>query len=404
MRIVIWTVTILTLAACTQSGPKDNDVGSETQSLRVATFNVSLYRKSEGQLKKDLSVKSDPQIEAVARIIREVDPDILLLNEFDYDTDGEALDLFQENYLSNVPESFESYPYTYIAPSNTGIASGVDLDNSGTIIATPGDRGYGNDAFGFGTFPGQYSFAVLSRYPIEASHIRSFQKFKWRDMPGNLMPTEYYSTAAQDIMRLSSKNHVDVPVDIDGQVIHVIATHPTPPSFDGPEDRNGRRNHDEIRLLADYIAPERSGYLIDDQGQTGGLPENASFVIMGDLNADPNDGDSYDNAIRLLLDHPLVRSTQPSSTGGAAAAVKTGGANADHINPADQDTADFRDDGDFAVGNLRLDYVLPSKNLTVRDSGVFWPAEGEPGYDWIGPGFPPVSSDHRLVWVDLILQ
>ena len=65
------------------------------------------------------------------------------------------------------PVTFE---YTYVAPSNTGIPSGVDLDNSGSV-------GGPNDAFGFGFFPGQFGMAFLSRYPIK--DVRTFQAFRW---------------------------------------------------------------------------------------------------------------------------------------------------------------------------------------------------------------------------------
>lgn len=56
---------------------------------------------------------------------------------------------------------------------------------------------------------------------------------------------------------------------------------------------------------------------------------------------------------------------------------------------------------------LRLDYVLPSRDLTVVGSGVFWPASGEPGREWLADAADieraEYSSDHRLVWVDLQL-
>ena len=49
------------------------------------------------------------------------------------------------------------------------------------------------------------------------------------------------------------------------------------------------------------------------------------------------------------------------------------------------------------AGNLRVDYVLPSAGLKVTGAGVFWPVEGEPGAALID------ASDHRLVWVDVVL-
>lgn len=371
------------------------------ETVRIATFNVSMYRRTQGELVSSLADSEDVQIRAVADIIKSVDPDILLINEFDYDDQGRALELFQQNYLEN------KYAYTYVAPSNTGIASGADLDNDGKIVTEPGAFGYGGDAFGFGNFEGQYGFAIVSKFPIDTSNVRSFQNFHWKDMPNNLIPQDWYSTEAQNILRLSSKNQVDAPIKIGKQTIHILAAHPTPPTFDGPEDRNGKRNHDEIRLVADYISPKNSAYLIDDNGVQGGLDANAGFVIMGDMNADPYDGDSHNDAIRQILNHDRVAAINPQSNGAVAAAKIAGGANDEHKSPHENDTADFRDindDGTNAVGNLRLDYVLPSKNLTIVNSGVFWPAENEADYDLVGPGFPPVSSDHRMVWVDVKIE
>jgi 3-phytase len=385
----------------TASEPENTEAVLKT--VRIATFNVSMYREEQGQLITELATGSSDQVGAVAQIIQEVNPDILLLNEFDYDAEGQALKLFQENFLA-AEDGVAPYAYSYVVPSNTGISSGVDLDKNDEVVSAPGSREYGGDAFGYGTFEGQYAFAILSRYPIDEENIRSFQNFLWKDMPDNLMPTDWYSAEAQEVLRLSSKNHVDVPVQIDGLTLHVIAAHPTPPTFDGPEDRNGRRNHDEIRLLADYIDPSKGAYLTDDAGNAAGLEVGDAFVIMGDLNADPNDGDSYNSAIRQLTENDLVADTQPMSFGGEAAAREQEGANAKHqTNPA-MDTSDFRDKGRFAAGNLRLDYVLPSANLEVVDSAVYWPAKGEKGYDLVGNGYPVVSSDHRLVWIDILLD
>ena len=70
---------------------------------------------------------------------------------------------------------------------------------------------------------------------------------------------------------------VEEPTDPDpdrGKDGLLLVAHPTPPVFDGPEDRNGRRNFDEIPLLGDYVTG-RSGYIYDDDGGRGG-PKPAS--------------------------------------------------------------------------------------------------------------------------------
>ncbi|MCD2442992.1 endonuclease/exonuclease/phosphatase family protein [Agromyces sp. SYSU K20354] len=383
--------------------------GAGTTDLRVATYNLSLNRNVAGQLVTDLRTTTNAQAKTVAEIIQRVNPDVVLLNEFDFVEGGLAADLFRENYLELSQGGADPvvYPYAFVAPSNTGIASGFDLNNNGATVTTPGAPGYGDDAFGFGAFPGQFGMAVLSKHPIDTDAVRTFQNFLWKDMPSALLPddpstaapADWYSAEELDVFRLSSKSHWDVPIDVNGRTVHALVSHPTPPTFDGAEDRNGKRNHDEIRFWADYVTPgTTSRYISDDEGATGGLKPGESFVILGDQNADPLDGDSVDQAIDQLLDHPRITDPQPASAGAAEASVLQGGANLAHEGDPALDTADFNDNP--APGNLRADYVLPSKDLRVRDAGVFWPVQADPLSALTGV-FPFPSSDHRLVWVDV---
>ena len=379
--------------AATAAPPGHANPGRPDMDVRFATFNASLNRSDEGGLTRDLSTGSDVQAQNVAETIQRTRPDVVLVNEFDFAEGNE--DLFRENYLEVGQRGADPihYPYAYIAPSNTGIPSGHDLNNDGTV-------GGPDDAFGFGLFPGQYGMVVYSRYPIDVDAVRTFQTFRWADMPGNLIPEDYYSPEAREVLRLSSKSHWDVPVQVGGKTVHLLAAHPTPPTFDGPEDRNGRRNHDEIRFWADYVgSPSRSSYIYDDQGRHGGLKPGSRFVIAGDYNADPLDGDSFDGAIDQLLDHPRVNTTvTPVSEGGVEQAFLQGGVNADHLGDPAYDTADFSE----PPGNLRVDYVLPGASLRILDAEVFWPTQDDPLFRLVGT-YPFPTSDHRLVWVDVHL-
>jgi 3-phytase len=376
-----------------------------SDTIRFATFNASLNRSEQGQLAEHLADPSADtvfvrQAENVAEVIQRVRPDVLLVNEFDYDP--AAADLFRDNFLEvsqNGAEPIE-YPYVFIAPSNTGVPSGKDLDNSGTV-------GGPNDALGFGFFEGQFGMLVLSRHPIDHERVRTFQKFLWKDMPGNLIPTDFYSPDEVEILRLSSKSHWDVPILVGHRRIHFLVSHPTPPVFDGAEDRNGRRNFDEIRFWRDYVSLFRGLYIYDDEGRRGGLFPGAAFVIAGDQNSDPNDGDSVPGAIQQLLESPWVNaSVTPDSDGAVEASQLQGGANTTHVSDPRHDTADF---ADTAPGNLRADYVLPAWRLRVVDAGVFWPVQSDPLFRLVGTfdsatwgavgGFP--TSDHRLVWSDV---
>src|SRR5690606_19184872 len=174
---------------------------------------------------------------------------------------------------------------------------------------------------------------------------------------------------------------------------HALCSHPTPPAFDGAEDRNGCRHHDEIRFWVDYLTPGSADWIVDDMGTSGGLPSDAKFVILGDLNCDPIDGDARTEALQTLLAHPRVQDVAPRSLGGPEQRLKQFGANMQQQGDAGLDTADFDDTVGVGPGNLRVDYVLPSRGLRVMASGVNWPLSHEPLTRLVD------ASDHRLVWV-----
>ncbi len=371
------------------------------QVIRVATWNTSLNRDRVGDLVRDLASGSNAQALAIAAVVKRVGSDILFVNEFDYVAGGAAARLLRDRYLPQ-------FRHFYTRPSNTGLPSGFDLDNNGKVDGP-------EDAFGFGRFPGQYGMLLLSRFPIDAANSRTFQKFLWRDMPGAAWPDApgpggqgaWYSDQKKTILRLSSKSHWVVPVRVGAATLHLLLSHPTPPSFDGPEDRNGRRNHDEIRLWADYLSGGgAAAYLYDDRGRRGGLPgADTRFVLLGDMNADPVDGDSFDRAIHQILDHPRINrdaatNDPPHSAGAREAALEQGGANARHRGDPSLDTGDFED---RKAGNFRIDYVLPSANIAVCGGGVFWPARSDPDAALFATVAGPIS-DHHLVWMDIAIS
>ncbi|MDP9801270.1 hypothetical protein J2S49_001346 [Arcanobacterium wilhelmae] len=382
--------------AAAQQTPAPASGETHTKTIRVATFNASLNRNSLGELQRDLSSPDNQQAKNAAETIQRNAPDIVLVNEFDYDAAGTSVDLFRKNYLevSHNGAPAQKYPYAWHGPVNTGVDSGFDLNNNGKL-------GEPDDGWGFGLFPGQYGFVVYSKYPIKMDQVRTFQKFLWKDMPGNLMPmnpdgTPFYSPDETAAFPLSSKTHADIPVDVNGTTVHVLADHPTPP-IDGPEKRNSHRNFDEIRLWADYISGT-ADYLYDDAGKKGSLPKDANFVIVGDHNSDPIDGGSWPGAIAQLLENPRVVDTLPTSEGGPAAAKLQGQANDTHKSDPKYDTADF---SDKSVGNLRVDYVLPNAGTKVLDAKVFWPLPGSELERLVGYSYPLPTSDHRLVYADL---
>lgn len=389
----MWRTILAGLFCLLATSPVSSlDLTRSDQTIRVAVFNAALARQGAGRLILDVERGRDRQVRNVAEIILRVRPDILVINELDHDPLARALTGFRK-VLAVGQDDLDGidYPYWHHDEVNTGVPSGHDLDGDGRKAGP-------KDAFGFGRFPGQYGMVILSRFPLEEA--RSYRLFKWADLPNADRPfnsdgTPYHADEVWRDLRLSSKSHWDVPIALpDGRVIHLLVAHPTPPVFDGPEDLNGRRNADEIRLLTAML--DGADWLRDDDGRSAGVP--ASALVAGDLNADPEDGEGHKPPILALLNHPRLVDPVPESAGGAQAASQ-GGGNVGQTGKAARDTADWRDKG--GPGNMRVDYLLPTKDLTITGSGVFWPPRGDPLARLIKTGRPHASSDHRLVWLDI---
>ena len=327
----------------------------------MATYNPELTRAGPGLLLRDLLGDADPQVAAVVAVLARLDADIVLLTGFDYDLGQAALTALADR-LAAVGVS---YPHRLALRPNTGIATGLDLDGNG-------QRGEARDAMGYGRFAGAAGMALLSRHPIRPQEIRDFTSLLWQDLPGAILPPDL-TAEARALQRLSTSGHYEIPVDIGGKTLRLLAYYATPPVFDGPEDRNGRRNHDEtalwLRLLDGSLGP----------------PPEPPFVILGQSNLDPADGEGRTDAMRALLGHPALQDPVPRGSHGRAEPLHNG-------DPA-LDTALY--DG---IGGLRVDLVLPSVDLAVTASGVLWPPDTDPLTTTL-----TAASRHRPVWVDITL-
>lgn len=356
--------------------------------LRVATWEAGLSRDGAGVLLRDLR-EGTPEIDAAVAVIRAVRPDILLLTRFDHDLHGLALAAVVSR-LAAGPDGID-YPFSFQAPVNAGEPSRLDLDGDGSVAGR-------DDAFGWGAYPGHGGMALVSRLPLDAGAARSFRMLPWEALPGAIPPVHADGSAWPDserraAMRLSSRSHWDVPAILPGGGrLHLLASNPTPPLFDGPEGRNRRRNHDEIAFWIAYL----DGVAFRDDAGVSAARSGAPVVVLGNLNVDPHDGAGMREGVARLLEHPALRDPRPASTGASEAAAGQGGSNDGHRGPPALDTVDWRDDG--GPGNLRVDYVLPDAGLDVADAGVVWPAPGA-----ALAGEAEAASAHRLVWVDLVL-
>ncbi len=330
--------------------------------MRIATWNSDLTREGPGILARDIAGGTDPQVLAALQVIVALDADVLLLTSVDYDRGLVALGLLADQ----LAQMGKPYPHRFAFRPNTGMQTGLDLDANGK-------SGQPEDAQGWGRFAGEGGMAILSRLPLDEGAAQDHSAFLWADMPGNLIPVETLPEV-RAIQRLSTTGHWDVPVLTASGPLHLLAFHATPPVFDGPEDRNGRRNHDEGAFWRHYL-----------DGALPMPPPDAPFVLLGDANLDPVDGDGITAGIKALLAHPALQDPLPK--GSAPRAEPS------HAGDAALDTALYPD-----IGGLRLEYVLPSAGLSVAGAGVLWPPDSDPLTASLA-----TASRHFPVWVDITL-
>ena len=324
-----------------------------------------MSRAGPGLLLRDILRGEDEQVAAVIGVIAANRPDILLLQGIDHDLESHALTALADR----LEEAGALYPYRLSLPPNGGVPTGRDLDGDGRL-------GMPRDAQGYGRFRGAGGMALLSRYPIGA--VRDHSGFLWHDLPDGQAPG-VLSAAALAVQRLASNAAWDVAVEVGGETLRLLTIHASPPVFDGPEDRNGRRNEDELWFWLRQL---------DGWSPDGRPPPQPPLAIIGVLNADPIDGEARRGALTAALTHPLLQDPAPQGAGGAEDGDAT-------------DTADW-DDPD--PGNLRADYILPSADMEVTGAGVFWPARDDPDRALLGGSDGNGASRHRLVWVDLVLE
>ncbi|MEM8849018.1 MAG: endonuclease/exonuclease/phosphatase family protein [Pseudomonadota bacterium] len=295
---------------------------------------------------RDLASGRDEQVEAVLDVIASVRPDLLLLLDVDWDHDRLALEVL----AGRLAEHDLDYPHRIAPRPNTGRPSGFDLDGNGRSDEP-------RDALGYGRFSGDGGVAILSRVRLGEVTDHGPLWVEASDVAEGLLPE-----GAGAVMPLATVGQWSVPVA--GMTLIPMAA--GTPVFDGPEDRNGLRNRDELALVARLAA------LAD-------LP-----VVLGRANLDPKDGQGRREAIHALLDHPALQDPAPRGAGG--------GGDGHSGDPA-LDTVSWE-----GPGPLRVDYVLPPRAVEVVASGVVWPGPDDPFREVV-----EAAGTGRLVWVDLVL-
>ena len=306
------------------------------ETLRIGLFAGPLTRDGPGLLLRDLTRGDAPDVESGIIALAALEADILVLTDIDHDHRGVALGVLSDRLAA----AGAAYPHRFTAAPNSGLPSGADLDGDGRT----GDP---RDAEGYGSYRGEGGMAVLSRWPLDTAGLHDFTALAWRDLPGALLTPADPGAATR---RLSRANHWALPVIVAATRLRLLIHHASTPAFDGPDDLNGRRNVDELRLWRLYLA----GDLPDG-------PPKEPVILIGNLNADPDRGESRPEELRRWLADPRFRDPL-----------------------AGHPTAFWE-----RTGPLRVAYILPETALPVAAAGI-------------GTQDAAIGA-HVPVWVDLAL-
>ncbi|MEZ4872358.1 MAG: endonuclease/exonuclease/phosphatase family protein [Bdellovibrionales bacterium] len=341
--------------------------------LRIVHYNIKELNsfKILNQAKQQGS-----QLNAVMGIVSSLRPDLLSLNEIQYDLPNVPDAGFQssgENLNILAPLFGMAGATSVFYPANTGMKSCPRpeeltdelkeafqqrrydcpaVTNGAYILENPSaeDRILFSDPVNFGMFPGQYSTGLLSRYPIKKQIIIS--EVRWKDVNPDLDLSQFTDGNGNPLpedMELFDKNFNHVVMDFQGAPLNVILLH-TVPAFGFGNERtpNFQRNLDQLRFLQWYLGSASTG--IGPLEGIEPLAEGASFVAMGDWNVDRDSDNLGAAAIAdLQSEFKMWKSDRQITYLGSS----------------------FAPQGFTA----QLDYMLLSHDLQVREGFVYSPAE-----------------------------
>ncbi len=311
----------------------------------MATLHADLIRKGPALLLRDLERGKDKQVAALRMLVKTIQPDILFLTKVDFDL---------EHRTGSALKEALGFKHMFTRAPNSMTPTALDLDGDGRA----GDRQ------AWVRYAGEGGMLLLSQHPVElAYHLNDLL---WKDAPNAAMPVNEHgapfpSAEAQGVQKLVSQGLWIVTVTPEIlPPLTLVLFHNQTPAFDGPEDLNGLRNSAQLGLL--------SAVMDEDYGT---FPKDR-FILMGNANLDPNDGDGERAAISALLADKRLQDAKPVSESG------------DHV------TANWE-----KYGSMRVSYVLPSTDWSIAQAGVVWPNDGPLR------AAAEQASRHRMVWVDV---
>jgi endonuclease/exonuclease/phosphatase family metal-dependent hydrolase len=336
--------------------------------LALIFVSCSSLRNKKGQISvvhwniKELTTKklhnNNEQLDAVKNILDEFTFDILSVNELQYDLPNVPTETFQSQGVNAeiLAKHLRKDPMEHaisFTQANTGNKAKRVKYKYATKMTKRSRKLADQDNFGL--FPGQYSTALISKYPIKSEII--VKNLKWREFNKNVSFAKFRRANGRRVptsIQLFDKSFTDVVIEVDGKEVHLIALHAVPSfHFGNKRSPNYERNRDQLRFLEWYLTggTDISVKLPKKYAHIKPLKKGTPFIAMGDFNTSIYANNKGSEVLRRLFKSVKLWMKQPGHTH-----------EAQHF-------------GDKRL-KLTLDYIAYN-NLKLVDAGIYYPNENE---------------------------
>ena len=299
----------------------------------------------------------NPQLAQAVAVLKKLKPDLLSINEMQYDLPGVPNASFTstgQNMMALTTLMGWKPLGISFDPANTGLLARPQADGTYPTDTTDPQFEPYSDPINYGIFPAEYATAGASRFPIVRKLV--FQDLKWAKFRPDRKVEGFLDAFGEPLKRetteLFDKNFTDAVLNIQGKEVHFILFH-TVPSFDfGKEGSpNIERNGDQLAFLEWYLTGKTEFEVPADLGIEP-LAQGALFVAVGDWNTDVVRNPSNPGS-RVI--QRLFKSTRPWL--------------------APETLAFSYESQPFTVKPYQnqFDYLLMSKQINVVKSGIYAP-------------------------------
>lgn len=343
MKIINLTLLVTLLSSCSLF-QKSEDV------IEVVHWNIK-------ELDTQKLAEDNEQLEAVKNILDEYNFDLLSINELQYDKKGIPDQFYSsegknaEKLLTKLDKETMDYAISF-HQANTGNKA---KKNSKGKYLTKMNRQARKlaDQDNFGIFPGQYSTALISRFPIK--HEVVIKDLKWREFNRKIDLSKYKRPNGRRIptgLELFDKTFNDTIIEVNGQEVHIITLHTVPSyHFGNKKSPNYKRNSDQLRFLEWYLTggTDIPVQLPERYKNIKPLPPTAKFIALGDWNTSIYENNEGSQVLRRLFKQVKLWIERPAHT---------------------HETQHF---GKKRL-KLTLDYIA-YRGLNILDAGIHYPKE-----------------------------